>query len=264
MAPERFRGQADARSDVYALGVTLYELLTLKPAYGDADRPRLIERVTRGAPPPRPSAVEPLLPRDLETVVLKAMAREPADRYRGAADLAADLRRFLDGRPVKARRHSWREQTWRWAKRNPAVASLLGVVGVLLLVVAVGSLVKNAELSRKGGELRQALTESEANRRDADEKLFGALVAQAKAVSLSQRPGRRFGSLRLVDEARALARRLELSPDKLADLRNTAVAALAVPDLHPGPPIGPWPDDAAAASFTADLTVYARTDRRGR
>ena len=80
MAPERFQGQADPRSDVYSLGLTLYEMLTLRPAFEDTNRARLIERVTHEEPP-RPRKLDARIPRDLETIVLKAIAKEPADRY---------------------------------------------------------------------------------------------------------------------------------------------------------------------------------------
>src|SRR5262249_32118187 len=89
MAPERFEGRSDGRSDVYALGVTLYELLTLRPAFAAGDRLKLIEQLTRSSPV-RPRLIDPRIPRDLETVVLKAAARDPADRYRTAAELADD------------------------------------------------------------------------------------------------------------------------------------------------------------------------------
>jgi RHS repeat-associated protein len=94
LAPERFAGRSDPRGDVYSLGATLYELLTLRPAFDERDRARLIERVTHGEPP-RPRQVDGRIPRDLETVVLKALAQEPAERYPTAEALADDLRRFL-------------------------------------------------------------------------------------------------------------------------------------------------------------------------
>ena len=137
MAPERFDGAADARSDVYALGLTLYELATLRPAYdGPADR-GLVGRILAG-PPPRPRAAAPGVPRDLETVILKATARAPADRYPTADALADDLRRFAAGQPVAARRASPPEVVWRAARRNPVVAGLVAAV-VLVSVAGAGA-----------------------------------------------------------------------------------------------------------------------------
>ena len=132
MAPERFRGKADARGDVYALGATLYELLTLRPAFDAADRLELIDCITRQSPP-RPRALDPRIPQDLETIVLKALAPEPSGRYATAGELADDLRRFVEDRPILARRSAAWERFWRWCRRNPAAAALTGAVAALIL-----------------------------------------------------------------------------------------------------------------------------------
>src|SRR5581483_1215089 len=134
--PERFTGRSDARGDVYSLGLTMYELLTLRPAFGGDERHRLLERILHEEPP-RPRQLDPVIPRDLETIVLKAIAKEPAHRYQTAAELADDLRRFLEDRPVKARRASAVERLWRWARRNPTVAALAIAVAGLLTIVTV-------------------------------------------------------------------------------------------------------------------------------
>jgi WD40 repeat protein/serine/threonine protein kinase len=134
MAPERFQGKCDARSDVYGLGLTLYELLALCPAFNESDRNILIGLVTGETPPP-PRQHNPTVPRDLETIVLKAIARDPAQRYATAADLAADLRRFIEDRPIRARRVGPVEQLWRWGRRNPTLATMIGAV---VAVTALG------------------------------------------------------------------------------------------------------------------------------
>src|SRR4051812_35219147 len=103
MAPERFEGRADVRSDVYALGLTLYEMLAQRPAFDETDRSRLARRMTSSVPP-RLDRFDPGLPRDLVTIVHKAMARDAADRYQTPGAMAEDLRRFLDDRPIAARR----------------------------------------------------------------------------------------------------------------------------------------------------------------
>ena len=132
MAPERFHGRCDARSDIYALGLTLYELLAKRPAFDESDRGKLIKQVTDTEPPPL-RQLDRKLPRDLATIVHKAIEREPADRYPTAEDLAADLRRFLEDRPIAARPITAAEQLWRWCKRNPLAAGL--AAGLLTTLV---------------------------------------------------------------------------------------------------------------------------------
>ena len=133
MAPERFNGRADVRSDVYSLGLTLYEMLLLRPAFNAADRNSLIKQVTQEAPLP-PRQLDHSVPRDIETVVLKAIARDPAHRYQTPAEMADDLKRFIEDQPVRARRISAAERLWRSCRRNPLVAGLgAGIVLVFLV-----------------------------------------------------------------------------------------------------------------------------------
>ena len=124
MAPERFRGEGDASADIYALGLTLYELLTLQPAFDSSDRLGLIERI-KGEEPPRPRALDERIPRDLETIILKAIDKEPGRRYQTADAMAEDLRRFLNDETILARRPSPAERYARWARHHPTVACLL-------------------------------------------------------------------------------------------------------------------------------------------
>jgi serine/threonine protein kinase len=136
MAPERFRGQVNERSDIYSLGLTLYELLVREPAYSDTDRTHLIQRITQEPPPP-PSRSNPQVPRDLETIILKSIAPDANHRYASAEALADDLRRFLEDRPIQARRANSIERLGRWCRRNKAVAGLAGAAVFLLILVAV-------------------------------------------------------------------------------------------------------------------------------
>ena len=139
LAPERFRGISDVKSDIYGLGVTLYELLTLHSAFEETDRVRLVHDIVH-VDPISPRRLQGRVPRDLETIVLKAMAKEPSRRYLSAEEMAADLRRYLDDRPIAARRARMAERMWRWCARRPALAGLsvallsslvIGLVGVL-------------------------------------------------------------------------------------------------------------------------------------
>lgn len=126
MAPERLRGWSDPRSDIYGLGVTLYELLALRPVYEDKDPSRLMKLIAEEEPVP-PRRLNPRIPRDLEVIVRKAIAREPAERYQTGRELAEDLGRFQRGEPVLARPTSTLRRSVKWARRRPASAALIAV-----------------------------------------------------------------------------------------------------------------------------------------
>ena len=132
-APERMRGHGDVRADICSLGLTLYELLTLRPAFDAADRVSLVRQITQDEPP-RPRKLDARIPRDLDTIVLKAIAKEPSRRYFTAGEMADDLRRYLGDRPIEARRTAWWEHTWRWGRRNPAVAASIAAAFAALLL----------------------------------------------------------------------------------------------------------------------------------
>jgi DNA-binding transcriptional regulator YiaG len=173
MAPERFSGVSDPRSDLYSLGLTLYEFLALRPAFADSDRARLIQRVTTEEPA-LPRRLDRRVPRDLETIVLKAIAKEPGQRYQKAEELAEDLRRFLADRPIRARRFSLLERTWRLCRRNPLVASLSSVITLLLLVLAGSAWLAAWQLSEEAERARTA-------ERDATDRLYHSSLTEAQA-----------------------------------------------------------------------------------
>jgi len=140
MAPEQFNSQTDARSDIYGLGLTLYELLALKPAFDDSNPSRLIRKINETEAPPL-RKVNPRIPRDLETIVAKAAAHDPADRYAAADGLARDLRCYLDDRPIYARRTTVIEHLWRWSRRNRALAAV-GAAAIVLLITSFSTVAK--------------------------------------------------------------------------------------------------------------------------
>lgn len=179
MAPERFEGQSDLRGDIYGLGLTLYELLVRQPAFVETDRNKLIRQVTHEEPI-APRNINPAIPRDLETIVLKAIARDPGHRYQNAGSLAEDLKRFTDDRPILARRISVPERFWRWCRRNPAVASLTAGLAALMALAAVASTLAALHFERLAKQ-------ESAARAAADEALEKAETARVAAETAQQR-----------------------------------------------------------------------------
>jgi serine/threonine-protein kinase len=190
MSPERFRGQCDVRADVYALGMTLYELLTLRAAYASGDRLKLIELI-RETEAASPRSIDARIPRDLETIVIKAIDKDPRRRYQSADELAEDLQRFVNDEPIKARRPTAPERVSRWCRRNPVVAGLTAAVALLLVAITMASVAAAAHFDRLAkaatvlaGEERAA-KEREAEQRQAAEdakKLAEANFAKARAA----------------------------------------------------------------------------------
>jgi tetratricopeptide (TPR) repeat protein len=162
MAPEQVLGEADARSDIYSLGITLYELLAGRPAIDDSSiRQAIVTRRPAPSPPPL-RQLNPDVPLDLETILQTAMSNEPAARYQTADAFKQDLSAFLDGRPIAVRRMTWHERVTRWARQNPAVASLSALSLILLASVAI--------LSSAGLiQLRAAFEREKENRQKAEQ-----------------------------------------------------------------------------------------------
>jgi serine/threonine protein kinase len=140
LAPECLDNDGDARGDIYGLGLTLYELLLGRPGFAETNRVRLLRQI-HDEVPEAPRKVDPSFPADLETILLKSIAREPDRRYASAQDFADDLGRFLDGRPILARRVGFAERSAGWVRRNRAVTALslssliLGLVAAYFLML---------------------------------------------------------------------------------------------------------------------------------
>jgi tetratricopeptide (TPR) repeat protein len=164
MAPEQFDGHYDGRSEVYALAATLYEAIALRPAFASRTRAELIDRIRAGRCEPL-SRVAPGVPRDLETIVSRAMAVGPDARYRTPEQLAEDLEAFLDDRPIAARRQSSRELFVYWCRRNRALATTGAVAVVAMLLAAVTGwsayLVRTDALQRTEASAREARIKGE-------------------------------------------------------------------------------------------------------
>jgi serine/threonine protein kinase len=163
MAPEQAAGRKDltVAADVYSLGVILYERLTGQTPF-TGDNVLTLLRQARELEPLRPSLIRPGLNRDLETVVLKCLEKEPGRRYPSAEALADDLANWLSGRPITARPVSQAERFWRWCRRNPAVAGLTAAVASALILGAVVS--SFFALAERRGRIRAERAEQESER----------------------------------------------------------------------------------------------------
>ncbi|MCE9606415.1 MAG: serine/threonine protein kinase [Planctomycetia bacterium] len=162
LPPERFLGISEVRGDVYCLGVTLFELATGRVPFTGMTSVELMRQITETSLP-RLRSVHPLLPADLDTIIAKATAREPAHRYASAGELADDLDRFLEGMPIRARRVSSFERMRRWCLRNRVAAAALGLATASLVTLTVVSAWGYWHTSR----LNQELTSSLAAQREA-------------------------------------------------------------------------------------------------
>jgi tetratricopeptide (TPR) repeat protein len=186
MAPEQARGQTNVlgpAGDVYALGAILYECLTGRPPFRAATAAETIQQVISQEPAP-PSRLNDKVPRDLDTICLKCLSKEPDRRYASAAALAEDLRRFGEGRPIRARPLGWTERSWRWGRRNPTAAALLATALALVGLASGGGVWLEQQRARHDAELGNDV---------------GTAVAQAASL----RKGFRFDEARrLLEQAR--------------------------------------------------------------
>lgn len=230
LAPERLQGCADARSDIYGLGITLYELLTLRHPFAESDRSKLVRQISE-VEPPRPRSLDRALPRDLETIVLKAIAKQPGDRYQTASSLASDLRHFLDDKPIQARAMGHTERVWRSIRRNPVISGLTAAVVLLAAVVGVAAWVTHTvgkERDRAIDAQWEARQSQQRAQQAEREVKIRSHLAQATAHRRSGRIGQRFQCL----EELASAVKLDPSENLRKELRDEAIAALCLSDLR--------------------------------
>lgn len=219
LPPERFRGQSDARADIYGLGVTLYELLAHAPAFDASSREALVHQVMNQQPRDLRHH-DPGLPTDLRTIVHKAIEKDPAHRYATAEDLAEDLRRCLENRPILARRANVLERTWRLCRRNPVMTSAVAIIVSLLATIAIVSV--NA-----AGDLR---LERNAARQAEDERitqLAEAKLREARAIRRRGTAGQRVEALAALEEASDRARAIDVRSERAASLSLTDVEPIA-------------------------------------
>jgi serine/threonine protein kinase/Flp pilus assembly protein TadD len=189
MSPEQALAQRvllDHRTDIYSLGATLHELVTLSPPFNGRDRQELLRQIALEEPP-QPRQISRAVPVELETIVLKAMAKNPLERYATAQELADDLRRFLEDKPIRARRPSCLEQARKWARRHrPVVWSALVAALVTLAVLAgsVGWIVRDRAARQARLSADAAAAVQEARRYQREGKWPQALAAARHAETL--------------------------------------------------------------------------------
>jgi serine/threonine protein kinase/Flp pilus assembly protein TadD len=190
MSPEQALARPvgiDHRTDIYSLGATLYELLTLEPAYAGRDRQEVLRRIAFEEPRP-PRRLNPAIPVDLETIVLKAMAKELAGRYAMAQELAEDLNRYLNDQLIRASRPTRWQRLSRWARRHQPLVWSTGISAVLMMMMAVTALsVSNVLIRREKTEKDRALeaARSSAATTQAQEQLAEQRLSKAcEAVDL--------------------------------------------------------------------------------
>jgi serine/threonine protein kinase len=226
------RGIVDHRADVYSLGATLYELVTLRPLLEGRDRHELLRKIADVEPPP-PRSVVSALPSELETIILKALRKEPADRYATAQELADDLQRFLDNHPIRARRPTLAERARKWGRRHPSV---IAATMLLVALLSAGSLASAAlirdEQARTRDEQRKVEAAYERERQRAEEAEARFQLARSSVDELVQvseeelvhRPGMEGLRRRLLSSALAyyeqLAEQRRDEPSGQADLQD--------------------------------------------
>ncbi|WP_406696780.1 tetratricopeptide repeat protein [Singulisphaera sp. Ch08] len=241
MSPEQVRARSmpiDHRTDIYSLGATLYELLTLRSAIPGDSQPEIIQRILQEEPIP-PRQLNRAIPPDLETIVLKAMAKVPSERYVAAQELADDLRRYLEDRPIVARRPSLAHRAAKWSRRHRSIVAAAALILFLAVpALAISNLriwwekeAKEIALRQKDDAFRQRLTALTEARLNASRATIEAQTASAisdllhemlASANPDKSKGQNYTVRELLDDfSRRIDHQLERQPEVEATVRRT-------------------------------------------
>jgi WD40 repeat protein/predicted Ser/Thr protein kinase len=263
MAPEQAAGRpADRTTDVYGLGAILYELLTGRPPFEGESTLGVMKQVLE-TPARSPRRLRPEVSRDLETVCLKCLEKQPTARYLTAAALADDLRRTQLGESISARPVGPIERGWRWCRRNRGVAVTTTAVFLILLTATVVSLGFANEANRQAGRAESNATAAQQQRDAAFEARWRGVLNEVVGLRHGQRPGQRADTLQKLAEVLALAREGgPLSAEDHLRFSAEATSAYGLTELVAAEAWEGWTDGTAALRFSPDLSRYARLSEK--
>jgi serine/threonine protein kinase/WD40 repeat protein len=262
MAPEQVKQrerQIGPATDVYGLGAILYELLTGRPPITGTDLMDVLVRLREEEVIP-PCRLQLSVPRDLETVCLKCLQKDPRHRYASAEALADDLCRFLDGKPTIARPVSLPERAWRWAKRNPTLAATLGAVALLLVVLAIGSTISAVLFRGERDRAVDAEGRAETARRATQDLLarrLQSVAGEVRAMRLRGERGAYYRGMPKLRETLAQARELGAPEEVIRAIRDEIGNLLTIGDIEITRELHDLPAGAGWIVFSPNLDRYA-------